>query len=653
MLIGIVSGGTHTDLWAQAGLRRFHTKVATGPGRLDDNLLDGLQELSAAVYGLGDLGRLLAQTRTVCYARSQGLPGGPPGQGPRLGLVRHAGLQPGRVAAMASQVLSFDSLVGGRMAVLDEAVVAALARPGSEPWAACGPVVAQAAGQLAGQGAERIVLSLGSLAAEAGFLQLALRGAPPHLLGSVPVVSTAALVADTEPARATWTALLNAWLHPPLEHGLCRFEERLRRLGCPATLLVVGSDGLAAPLSRTAALRTCEAGPQAGLRGAAALARAYDIAQLVALEVGASRTHFGIVSEGQVPLAGPQDGEGGAWLPGRARLRSLALGGHSALRAEAGSVRVCASPPGMPAVPACLGPDSACATWVDLKLIQGQIEPRRYFGGRLALQVVHSEAAVMASAGRPLGLALDAAVRAAETAWIDTVAGALKSWAPSQAVLCAYGGAGPLAACAVADRLGLRRVLVPGAAAVFGASVLGLGERGERHDLAVPAGWDGATAQRELASLVARAEAAAGFGDAGAGSARAGPAQAALPRRRWWWAEGRHAREIDPRSLPDLLVRRRGAEPGVLSLTVSQPLEAPAPHRDRRLPALAPRPGATRRMALQGQVQDVPLLLLAGQPHGARGEGPVVIEDDYFTLPVPAGWQFRVTLLGDIDLHRV
>lgn len=650
MLIGMTLGGTYSDFWAQAGLRRFHTKVASTPARLDQGVFDGLQELSAAVYGLGDLSRLLAQARTVCLAGPQALPSVALGAGPRLGLVRHAGLKPTQVAAAASHALSFDTLVGSRIAVLEDEVVAALSRPGSEPWAACAAFVAQATAQLSAQGAERIVLSLGQRAAEEGFLQLALRAAPPHLLGSVPVASTTALVADTDPARATWTALLNAFLHPSLEGTLCRIEDKLQRLGCPAPLLVMGSDGLAAWVRHTAALRTWDAGAQAGLRGAAALARAYGIAQMAALEIGASRTHFGIVSEGQVPLAGPLDTEGGAWLPGRASLRSLAIGGHSALQAEAGSVRVSSPPVGDPGGPACFGHGSRRATLADLKLIQGQIEPRRYFAGRLALHVVRSEEAVMACVAAPLGLAMEAAVQAAEAAWVDSVAGALKSWVPPQAVLCAYGGAGPLVACAVAERLGVGRVLVPGAAAVFGASVLGQGAWGERHDLAVPAGWDQATAQRELAGLVARAEAGAAGGTAPGAALQdgAGPGW----QRRWWWAEGGHAREIDSRSLPGVLVRRRGSEPGVVSLTLSRALDDAEPPRDRRLPALSPRPGATRRMWLGGLVQEVPLLLLAGQPHGARGEGPVVIEDDYFTLPVPAGWQFRVTLLGDIDLQR-
>lgn len=650
MLISIDQCGTCTDFWAREGLRRFHTKVLSHGDDPVASLFDGLQELSAEVYGLGDLSRLLASTQRLVHATRRAHGVLRQRHGPRLGLVCREGPLARQLAAMPAQAVSFETLVGGRIGLLDECTVTDLAVAGSPAWAACGAQVSRVVAHLEAQGAERIVLSLGSRAAEAGFMQLALRGASQHLLGSVPLASAAALCADADLPRAAWTGLVNAFLHPALEQSLYRIEDRLQRLGCPAPLLVVGSDGLAARIGQTAALRTCDAGAQAGLRGAAALAQVYDVGHLAALEVGASRTHFGVVVDGRVPLCGPSDAEDGTWLAGRARLRSLAVGGHSELQVEAGRVRVGPGSTGARPGPACWGHGGRQATLTDVKLVQGQIQPRTYFAGRLALHVVRAEQALMDGIGTPLGVPLQDALDTAEKAWIDTLAGALKSWVLPQSVLCAFGSAGPLAACAVADALGLRRVLVPGSAAVFGASVLGQAEWGEGHDLCVPGGWDPATARRELAGLVARAQACTVGGalPRGAGGPQDGPDV----HRRWWWAEGSQAHEVDPKSLPERLVRRRDAQPAVLSLVLSLPLGEPPPPRDRRLPALAPRAGEARRMRLGGRVQDVPMLLLGGQPHGACGEGPAVIEDDYFTLPVPAGWQFRITLLGDIDLRR-
>jgi N-methylhydantoinase A/oxoprolinase/acetone carboxylase beta subunit len=55
-----------------------------------------------------------------------------------------------------------------------------------------------------------------------------LRLYPRHLLGAIPLLFSWELVADRDNARRTWSALLNAFLHPAMERFLFNAESRLR-----------------------------------------------------------------------------------------------------------------------------------------------------------------------------------------------------------------------------------------------------------------------------------------------------------------------------------------------------------------------------------------------------------------------------------------
>jgi N-methylhydantoinase A len=52
----------------------------------------------------------------------------------------------------------------------------------------------------------------------------------------------------------------------------------------------------------------------------------------------------------------------------------------------------------------------------------------------------------------------------------------------------------------------------------------------------------------------------------------------------------------------------------------------------------------------QGGRAEVPVYALLSQPPGAQALGPAVIEGPFFTMQVPAGWQFATTAAGDLRL---
>ena len=195
---------------------------------------------------------------------------------------------------------------------------------------------------------------------------------------------------------------------------------------------------------------------------------------------------------------------------------------------------------------------------------------------------------------------------------------------PREAALIAFGGAGPLHACAVADELGVRRVVAPPAAGVLAA--LGLVMAGERRDYVqtvlarVDAGDDLAAL---LAPLVERAEAEL-----------PGAAQRAAADCRYAGQSHSLTVDWDPGAAESALAesfhaahaaRYGDSEPGREVEAVSLRLAAERPGTDPDLP--------DREM-------------------GPAVRGPAVIPMDGATCWVAEGWTARADAIGGVVMER-
>jgi N-methylhydantoinase A len=119
------------------------------------------------------------------------------------------------------------------------------------------------------------------------------------------------------------------------------------------------------------------------------------------------------------------------------------------------------------------------------------------------------------------------------------------------------------------------------------------------------------------------------------------------------------------------LTVERGDTESVIDLADPQDAAAHLRHSDRaslELALLAPLPHVTLGLASdiaaspasadgtralrdgQGGRAEVPVYALLSQPPGAHAPGPAVIEGPFFTMRVPAGWQFAITAAGDLRL---
>ena len=228
-----------------------------------------------------------------------------------------------------------------------------------------------------------------------------------------------------------------------------------------------------------------------------------------------------------------------------------------------------------------------------------------------------------------------------ESAWVKKIADALRSAVALRAdsVLAAFGGAGPLVATRIADATGIERVLIPGLAAVF--SVFGVGFSDVSHEceqLLDRVDAAGLAAARTL--LTARAE-------------------------REMFAEGVDLKEctietrlvIGERSVrlvDDKLPKEaQGARDATLivQITKAVPRVKLTGHfgKERR----AVRATGVRRTLMGTKWAELALYSAAELAGGASGEGPIVVEEAFFTSRIDAGWRFELSSSGDFLLTKL
>jgi N-methylhydantoinase A len=274
--------------------------------------------------------------------------------------------------------------------------------------------------------------------------------------------------------RASTTAV-GAYLGPVLSRYLGSLVERCAEAGLAEPLMMRSSGGVAT--ADEAAAHPAWAlisGPAAGAVGAARVARAAGIENAISLDMGGTSTDVCLIRGGEAARAGERAVGG---LP--VRLPSVDLhtvgagGGSLAWRDSGGALRVGPESAGADPGPACYGRGGERPTVTDANLLLGRL-PERLAGG-LELD---REAAERALAGFDPAEVVE--VVNAEMLRALRVISVERGHDPREFALIAFGGAGPLHACALAEELEIGTVLVPAAAGVL--SALGLVASDERRD---------------------------------------------------------------------------------------------------------------------------------------------------------------------------
>jgi N-methylhydantoinase A/oxoprolinase/acetone carboxylase beta subunit len=271
------------------------------------------------------------------------------------------------------------------------------------------------------------------------------------------------------------TTIVDAYLRPVASQYLTRLVE-LADLA-----FVMNSAGGLLPASEAA----CHpawlllSGPVGGAVAGAAFARACGFPKAVTLDMGGTSADVALVVDGKPRFSRQIEIGGYPVKLASVDLTTIGAGGGSIAWLDAGgALRVGPQSAGSDPGPACYGRGGDKPTVTDADLCLGRIPSDAPFTelGRLDLEAARS-------AIKHLGVTPEdiAAVVDANMARAVRKVTAEKGVDPSEVALVAFGGAGPLHACAVADQLGIETVIIPPLAGVL--SALGLLLSPVRRDL--------------------------------------------------------------------------------------------------------------------------------------------------------------------------
>jgi N-methylhydantoinase A/acetophenone carboxylase len=492
--INIDVGGTFTDFFLEdpAGGVQL-TKTPTTHYDLSVGFMRGIRDLANSC-GLGR-DDLLGQTRAVRYCTTVGTNALIERTGPKLGMITTAGFEDtiflGRARSWADGVAVTENRDLARInkpapLISRDMVVGVRERVDSSGQVVC-PLteeeVLERLQVLVDRGAMGFVVcllwSFVNPVHERLIKTLIEDEYPEDYLGSMPVT----LSCQVSPKQGEYTrfvtTMVNAYIHGVMAEELNSLIHDLRSAGYTRPLQLVQNTGGMKKVSRTRAVLTHNAGPVAGLHGAATLGGQYGRENVIFTDMGGTSFDIGVITDGRLKtydFIQVID----RWRTNVAAIevKSIGAGGGSIAWLNplmdnflnVGPVSA-GSMPG----PACYDQGGQEPTVTDADLVLGYLDPDNYLGGEMLLATELAEEVIREKIADPLGLDLaEAASRI--RALVDANMGqeafnevALKGHDPRDFVLFACGGAGPTHACGFASYLGVPRVLVPYNSPVFGA----------------------------------------------------------------------------------------------------------------------------------------------------------------------------------------
>lgn len=341
------------------------------------------------------------------------------------------------------------------------------------------------------EGAEALAVSL-LYAYANGSIEELFSGAATHT--GLYVSLSSRVSPEYREVERTSTTVLNAYVGPVMARYLQRLAAGLRespsgrQVGDPANpahasmaarpspvLRIVQSDGGLASVERATALPVASllSGPAAGVAGAFEVARNAGFGRVMTFDMGGTSTDVSLC-DGAIPFRADL-------IIGGLTARTLAVdvhtvgaGGGSIARLDAGgALRVGPQSAGADPGPAAYGRGRAF-TVTDAQVVLGRIGEAGLLGGSMPIDERRARVAasglVHAFGGDPHRAAqavIDVATASMERAL--RVVSVQRGHDPREFTLVAFGGAGPLHACALAEALQMPRVLIPALPGVLSA----------------------------------------------------------------------------------------------------------------------------------------------------------------------------------------
>ncbi|WP_264556416.1 hydantoinase/oxoprolinase family protein [Halocatena marina] len=308
----------------------------------------------------------------------------------------------------------------------------------------------------------------------------------------IPVSVSHEVLAEFREYERLSTTVADAYVTPAIDAYIGQLADRAAEAGIPEPHVMQANGGISdAATVRKHAVRTCMSGPAAGVVGARAsvsdLAADRDLTGLVTFDMGGTSSDVSLVRDGSIEKTTNAEINGRPIKTPMVDVTTVGAGGGSKGWIDAGgALRIGPESAGADPGPVCYGRGGTEPTVTDANVVLGYIGSSTSLGGELSIDVGAARDALDALADEA---GLDSPLSAARGMYRvanATMTRAIRAvtlergFDPRGFGLVAFGGAGPMHAVALADRLDIGTVVVPRACGVL--SAFGLLAADEKHD---------------------------------------------------------------------------------------------------------------------------------------------------------------------------
>ncbi len=484
------------------------------------------------------------------------------------------------------------------------------------------------------------------------------------------------------------TVVANAYIKPLMKSYLSRLEGQLQTRGVTCPIFLMHSGGGIISLANAAEfpVRLVESGPAGGAVFAADVAARYGIDRALSFDMGGTTAKICLINE-QTPktsrvfeVARTYRFKKGSGMPISIPvidMVEIGAGGGSIAHVDSmQQIRVGPESAGSEPGPACYNRGGDRPTVTDADLLLGKLDPEDFAGGSITLAPERAATALSSVIGDTLGMDAQTAAFGLMEVVDENMANAARVHAVengedlAQYSMIAFGGAAPLHALRLCEKLGVQRLLVPAGAGV--GSAIGFlrapfSFEANRSVFMTLGEFDGNAVRELFAALATEATDFVRSCDAAAAieteykaymrysgqgweiPVSLTPAQAAAPDAQTYAALFEAAYE----SLFGRTVSGMSIEITVWAVNATTPRPSVTPV-DQAEPGAAP-PAAGRRAMFDpvtGAAVAAQVVPRASFAPGMTAIGPAAITESETTVVVPAGWHATLQADGCIDVQR-
>lgn len=283
------------------------------------------------------------------------------------------------------------------------------------------------------------------------------------------------------------TVCANAYVRPVMESYLHSLVDRLKETGmhCPVFMIHSGGGIISVRNAAEFPVRLMESGPAGGAMFAADIANRFDLSQVISFDMGGTTAKICLIEDGRpktaktfevdrsyrfkkgsgMPISIPviemvEIGAGGGSLAGVDSMNQIRVGPESA-----------ASEPG----PACYQRGGKRPAVTDADLVLGRLDADNFAGGAIVLSTDAAATAIHAEVGDKLSLTATLAAFGISEVVDENMANAARAHAVENGkaletfTMIAFGGAAPVHASRLCEKLGISKLLIPRSAGVGSA----------------------------------------------------------------------------------------------------------------------------------------------------------------------------------------